>query len=245
MKAIIIDDEQDSLDSLEIEIDRHCPDVNVVAACTDPRTAIDEILKHKPDILFLDIEMPHMNGFELLQKLPSLDFHVIFVTAYDQFAVRAFDFNATDYLLKPIMRAKLVQAIQKVQDQQEHKISQTQLDALLTNMQMRGMEKIALPTSDGFEFVHMNDIVYVKADSNYTWVHLQNKQKHLLTRTLKDVSGLITFPQFFRAHQSYLVNLNHVRRYVRGQGGYLLLKDNTQIPVSRANKDALMQLLKG
>lgn len=247
MKVILIDDEFDSLESLKYDIEAYCPELEVIDCCSDPRQGVRSIQEHQPDIVFLDIEMPHMNGFELLESLPSINFDVIFVTAYDQFAVKAFDFNATDYLLKPVMKSKLMHAVQKVTGRQLHQFSQTDLNALMTNMKlhsMRTMENIALPTSDGFEFIHMNEIVYLKSESNYTWVHLREQKKHLLTKTLKDMQAMITFPQFFRAHQSYLVNLNHVKKYVRGKGGYLVLKDDTQIPVSRGNKEALMHILK-
>ena len=247
MKAILIDDELDSLESLKLEIEAYCPELQIIDACNDPRDGIRSIKANHPDLVFLDIEMPHMNGFELLESLSSVDFDVIFVTAYDQFAVRAFDFNAADYLLKPVMKSKLIQAVQKVSDRQQHQFTSNDLTALMTNMKLQtlqNMENIALPTSDGFEFVHMNEIVYLQSDSNYTWVHLRDQKKHLLAKTLKDMQAMISFPQFFRAHQSYLVNLNHVKKYVRGQGGYLVLKDNVQIPVSRANKEVLMQILK-
>jgi two-component system LytT family response regulator len=246
MKAILIDDEIDSLESLKLDIEAYCPDLEILDICSDPRAGLKSIQKSDPDVVFLDIEMPHMNGFELLESMTTIDFDVIFVTAYDEFAVKAFDFNAADYLLKPVMKAKLIQAVQKVADRQSHQFSQMNLNALMTNMKLqslRTMENIALPTSDGFEFVHMNEIVYLRSDSNYTWVYLRDQNKHLLTKTLKDMQAMITFPQFFRAHQSYLVNLNHVKKYVRGKGGYLVLKDDTQIPVSRANKEALMHIL--
>jgi two-component system, LytTR family, response regulator len=247
MKAILIDDELDSLESLKLDIEAYCPDIYILDICSDPRDGLKSIRQHAPDVVFLDIEMPHMNGFELLESLTSIDFDVIFVTAYDEFAVKAFDFNAADYLLKPVMKTKLMHAVQKVADRQYHQFSQTDLNALMTNMNLHStytMENIALPTSDGFEFIHMNEIVYLQSDSNYTWVHLCDQKKHLLTKTLKDMQAMITFPQFFRAHQSYLVNLNHVRKYVRGKGGYLILKDDVQIPVSRANKEALMHILR-
>ena len=247
MKVILIDDELNSLESLKSDIETYCPELEIIDSCSDPREGVNSIREHRPDLVFLDIEMPHMNGFELLESLSSIDFDVIFVTAYDQFAVKAFDFNAADYLLKPVMKTKLIHAVQKVTDRQHHQFSQTDLNALMTNMKlhtMRTMENIALPTSDGFEFVHMNEIVFLQSESNYTWVHIRDQKKHLLTKTLKDMQAMITFPQFFRAHQSYLVNLNHVKKYVRGKGGYLVLKDDTQIPVSRANKEALMQILK-
>ena len=244
LKAILIDDELDSLESLAMELKAYCPALTVVGSYSDPREGRKALLENQPDILFLDIEMPHLNGFELLESLAKINFEVIFVTAYDEFAIRAFEFNATDYLLKPIMKSKLIQAVQKIEDQKNNHVDHEDLKALVQNIQLqRGLENIALPTTDGFEFIHVNDIAFLKSESNYTWVHLTNKQKHLMSKTLKEVSQMVRFPQFFRSHQSYLVNLNYVKKYVRGNGGYLVLKDKTQIPVSRANKDSLMKIL--
>jgi two-component system LytT family response regulator len=159
--------------------------------------------------------------------------------------MQAFEFNAIDYILKPVRKDKLIQAVQKVIDRQTHAFPKENLDALVNNIQLQsksGIEKIALPTSDGFEFVHVNNIVLLQAESNYTWVHLENK-KYLIAKTLKEMSSMIPFPQFFRAHKSHLVNLNHVARYVRGSGGYLVLDNGEQISVSRGQKDALMRVL--
>ena len=247
MKAILIDDEMDSLESLQHELKTYCPEVSIAGTYSDPREGLKAILSIEPDLLFLDIEMPHLNGFELLESLPSIEFDVIFVTAYDEFAVRAFKFNAIDYLLKPVMKAKLIQAVQRVRERQHARMTEQDLKALITNTRLQtrgGLENIALPTSEGFEFIHVNDIVYLQSESNYTWVHLANGTKHLLAKTLKEMSSMISFSQFFRAHQSYFVNLNHAKRYVRGQGGYLVLKDGTQIPVSRAHREELIALLK-
>jgi two-component system LytT family response regulator len=193
------------------------------------------------------IEMPGMNGFDVLQQLEDIPFAVIFVTAYDQFAIKAFEFNALDYLLKPVRKEKLIQAMQKVRDQLQQKLDKTGLEALLQNISLQsrsGLEQIALPTTDGFSMVHINDIAYLHADSNYTWVFLANQKKYLIARTLKDMEGMLQFPQYFRAHKSYLVNLNHLDRYIRGQGGYLVLRDGTQLPVARAQKSDLMKILK-
>lgn len=245
MRTILIDDEPDSLESLQTEIQSYCPDAEIIASFSDPRQGLDAIRRKTPELVFLDIEMPHLNGFELLQSLDRIDFDVIFVTAYDEYAVKAFEFNAVDYLLKPVMKSKLIQAVQKVSEKRSSNLDNDQLKALINNIHLHSrqeMENIALPTSDGFEFVHVNDISYLQSESNYTWVHLVNQQKYLLARTLKDMSAMIAFPQFYRAHQSYYVNLNHAKKYVRGQGGYLVMKDGTQIPVSRANKEALMQM---
>lgn len=246
LSAYLIDDEKSSLESLAFELDAYCPEVRVEKKFQDPFEGLTALQKSPPDLLFLDIEMPGMNAFELLQKMPQINFEVIFVTAYDQFAIKAFDFNAVDYLLKPVRKTKLVDAVQRVLERQQTHLDKDNLEALIQNIRVQtrtGLEHIALPTSDGFSMVHINDISYLQADSNYTWVHLANGNKHLIAKTLKDVEGMLAFPQYFRAHKSYLVNLNHVDRYIRGQGGYLVLRDTTQIPVARAQKPELMQML--
>ncbi|MDX1477817.1 MAG: LytTR family DNA-binding domain-containing protein [Saprospiraceae bacterium] len=247
MKAILIDDEKSALQSLKMDLEEYCPEVEVVALCQSPAEGIRAISDHQPDMVFLDIEMPKMNGFELLQSLPSIAFDVIFVTAYDQFAVRAFEFNAVDYLLKPILRAQLIQAVQKVTDRQQHHFAQAELDALINNIQLQShhtITNIALPCSDGYEFVPVNEITHLEGESNYTWVHIQSRKKYLVAKTMKEMSSMIPFPQFFRAHKSHIVNLNHVAKYVRGRGGYLVLRDGGgHIPVSRSQKDELMRVL--
>ncbi len=246
LKAILIDDEKNSLESLAFELREYCPEVEIVAACQDPKVGLREIRKLHPDVVFLDIEMPGMNGFELLQSLPELRFHVIFVTAYDQFAIKAFDFNATDYLLKPVRKSKLIQAVQKAVDRQQPMMERSDLDALIQNIRIQshsGLEHIALPTGEGFTMVHINDISHLQAESNYTWVYLP-KRKYLVTKTLKDMEEMLAFPQYFRPHKSFVVNLNHVDRYIRGQGGYLVMKDHTQVPVARAQKTELLRVLK-
>ena len=245
LRAILIDDEKSSVQSLKLELNAYCPDLEVIATSRNPKEGIALIEEHKPDLVFLDIEMPGMNGFELLHQFKTIDFDVIFVTAYDEFAIQAFEFNAVDYILKPVRKDKLIAAVQKVADKQTHAFPATDLTALVNNIQLQsrpGIEKIALPTSDGFEFVHVNNIIALHAESNYTWVILDSK-KYLVAKTLKEMSSMIPFPQFFRAHKSHLVNLNHVERYVRGSGGYLVLDNGEQVSVSRGQKDSLMKVL--
>jgi two-component system LytT family response regulator len=247
LSAILVDDEASSLRSLRYEIEKYCPDVEILDAIQDPVKAVQVIEEHGPDVVFLDIEMPKMNGFDLLQSFSSVDFDVIFVTAYDEFAVRAFEFNAVDYLLKPVLKTKLIQSVKKVSEKQKHQFAQSDLQALMQNIQ-RGVPEpslasIAIPTTEGFELILISEIVYLQAESNYTWLFLESKEKHLISRTMKEVSQMINNPQFFRAHKSYLVNLAHVRRYVRGRGGYLVLKDSTQIPVARSQRSVLMETL--
>ena len=245
IKAYLVDDEKSSIQSLQYELEAYCENVKVVGSNRKPKEALKELMADPPDLLFLDIEMPDMNGFELLQSMDNIPFDVIFVTAYDQFAMQAFEFNAIDYILKPVRKSKLIAAVQRVDERQQHTFPKVDLDALMNNIQFQSkpsLEKIALPTSDGYKFVHANDIVLLKAESNYTWVHLKT-EKYLISKTLKEMATMIAFPQFFRSHKSYLVNLNHVDRYVRGTGGYLILENSEQVPVARGQKEELMRLL--
>lgn len=247
LRAILIDDEKGSLESLTFELGEYCPEVDIIAATQKPEEGLTLIQQLKPDLVFLDIEMPGMNGFELLQRLGDTSMHVIFVTAYDQFAIRAFDFNAIDYVLKPVRKDKLISAVHKVISQQQPAFDRNALEALMQNIRVQtqaGLENIALPTHEGFTMVHVNDIRYLQAESNYTWVHHADNKKYLVSRTLRDLEELLKFPQYFRAHKSYLINLNHVDKYVRGQGGYLVMKDQTQIPVSRTQKEELLRIIR-
>lgn len=248
MKTIIIDDELDSVESLSTELKAYCPEVELVGSFTDSREGLQFILNAKPELVFLDIEMPFLNAFELLQQCTEVPFHVIFVTAYDEYAVKAFDFNAIDYILKPVLKAKLILAVQKVLDKQNTHLDKEHLKALMNNLRIQsrtGLESIALPTAEGFEFVQINTITYLQAESNYTWVFLSNHTKYLVSRTLKDMSAMLEFPQFFRAHQSYYINLNHAKKYIRGQGGSIIMINGAEIPVSRSNRDALIKILFG
>jgi two-component system LytT family response regulator len=247
INAVLIDDELNSLNSLEMELGIYCPNVNVQNKFNDPEKALAYLKKESTDLVFLDIEMPNLNGFELLQKLDNISFDLIFVTAYDQFAVKAFNFNAIDYVLKPIRKTKLIQAVNKVVNKSNPKIGQTDLMALLQNMQFKAnpikLNSIALPTAEGFKMVEIKEIIYLQADSNYTHIHVTNKIKYLVSRTLKECTEMLDETYFYRTHKSYLVNLNYIDRYVRGQGGYLILKDGTQITVARSQKAGLMKLL--
>ena len=246
IQAYIIDDEFNSIQLLKLELEAYCPEIKVIDSFNDPIMGLKAIEKNAPDLLFLDIEMPGLNGFELLASLDQIKFDVIFITAYDQFAIKAFEFNAVDYLLKPVLKPKLLAAVQKIVLKQEHAFPETELKALINNIQVHsssGFEKIALPTSDGFEFVHKDDIMYLQGESNYSWAFIENGKKYLIAKTLKELSSMIPFSQFYRVHKSYFVNLNHAIKYIRGSGGYLVMKSAVQIPVSRSQKPGLMEKL--
>ena len=244
MKAILIDDEPNALDTLEIELNAYCPQVQVMAKCANAKAGIAAIQELNPDLVFLDIEMPWMNGFEMLQQFEAIHFEVIFVTAYDQFAIRAFEFSALDYLLKPVSKAKLISAVDKAANKKEKSLPARQLELLihhLTNIQ-NPSPNIALPTPEGLEFVAIADIIYLEADSNYVSIFLVSGGKLFLAKTLKHMEALLAGHHFLRIHQSYLVNVSHIRKYIKGQGGYVIMNNGKSLTVSRANREKLMNL---
>lgn len=244
IKAIIIDDEQHCRATLEYELQRHCPQVEIQASLSNATAALEALGKLNPDLVFLDIEMPHMNGFEFLKQAKG-SFGVIFTTAYDQFALRAFQNSAIDYLLKPISADDLLKALDKYEQQNRSSISADQLDILFGKLEGKSFNKIALPTQEGLEFVHPQDICHCESSSNYTYIFFRNRPKMVISKTLKEIEEMLEGKGFFRVHHSHLINLNDVHKYVKGNGGYVVMDNNTQVPVSRSRKDALMDLFKG
>lgn len=243
IKAILVDDELHGLETLSILLTEYCPEVQVLEKCSSAKLALQAIEKIKPDLLFLDIEMPVMNGFELLEQFDKIPFSVIFTTSYDQYAIKAIRFSALDYLLKPVDPKELIVAVHKV-DKQKNPPSNEQLQMLMNQLQQKESRftKIAVPTAQGFELVPADEIIRCEADDNYTHLFLKNKTKIIASRTLKEMEEqFVAFPNFLRVHHSYIVNLNEVTKYVRGDGGYLVMTDGTTVNVSRSRKDALLK----
>ena len=251
LKAIIIDDERHSCDALKMLLDKYCPQIEVKAICYSANEGLKKINELNPDLIFLDIEMPYMNGFQMLEELSAIDFEIIFTTSYDQYAIKAFKFSALDYLMKPVDRAELEKAVQKVclPDRQVFKkinpvISQ-QLEILLQKINQPSLpvQRIALPTMQGLEFVPVDSIIHCTSSNNYTEFFLLDKKRVLVSRTLKEVEEMLTDYAFLRVHNSHIVNLNTITRYIKGEGGYLILTDGSTIDVSRSRKELLMQKL--
>ena len=243
IKAILIDDEVHCLDTLSILLNEYCPQVEVMERCGSAKDGLVAIEKHQPVLVFLDIEMPVMNGFELLEMFPELPFAVIFTTSYDQYAIKAIRFSALDYLLKPIDPKELVTAVHKIQIQ-KNLPSAEQFRMLMSqiNHKETGFHKIAVPTSEGFELIPADQVISCEADDNYTYLFLKNKNKVIACRTLKEMEEqLQDFNFFVRVHHSYMVNLNEVTKYVRGEGGYLIMSDGSTVNVSRSRKESLMK----
>ena len=242
MKAIILDDETHCREVLRIELQRHCPDIQILADFNDARQAKTQIAELNPDLVFLDIEMPHMNGFQFLQSFDgSFPFDVIFTTAYDEFAVKAIKMSAVDYLLKPIDPEELKAAVQRARERRD-RLSDEEINGLLRRIEStvsHPRQKVVLPTLAGGEFVRISDIVYLRSDSNYTHVVLGSEKDVLVSRTLKDVEALLPGELFLRVHNSFTVNLDHIQRFVRQDGGYLIMDNGDQVSVSRRKKDTL------
>lgn len=241
--AVIIDDERHSVETLAWKLENYCPEVIVISTFTDPTEGLEYLTATPPQLLFLDIEMPQLNGFELLKRLNPIPFEVIFTTAYDEFGVRAIKVSALDYLLKPIQVDELKEAVEK-HKQKTMKLTNSQLKVLFSNIQeeQQGRSgKIALATKESIEFVFPEEIIACSSDSNYTMVYLNSGRKKLISRTLKDIEELLSDYQFFRVHHSHLVNLTHVKEFMRHDGGYLVMSNQMTLPVSRSRREELLK----
>jgi len=247
IKAVIIDDEKDSIDTLKWKLENYCPDVNVISSFERPADGVSYLKKNPVDLLFLDIEMPMLTGFDVLEELGrDIPFDIIFITAYDNFGIQAVKFSALDYLLKPVQNKELKEAIDKHLKKSQQKIPSEQIDLLLNNVQAERKGKrgrIALASKESIEFVDPNDIVVCEANSNYTNVYLVEGRKRVISKTLKDFEEMLMQFDFFRPHNSHLINLGRVKEFIRGDGGYLVMENKMKIPVSKNRKEELMQLL--
>ncbi|UOQ69248.1 LytR/AlgR family response regulator transcription factor [Hymenobacter volaticus] len=222
LKAVLVDDEKNALEILEWQLQTYCPHVHIAELCTTADEGIAAIHRHAPHLVFLDIEMPHKNGFELLRSFPDPPFAVLFTTAYDQFAVKAFKFAALDYLLKPIAAEELVTAVQRYEKQQPSPFKD-QLELLLQHYSHPALAPSKLPfaTQDGITFVKPKNIARCESSSNYTTLFFTDKSKLIVSKTLKEVEELLQPHGFLRVHHSHLLNVQQVSRYVKAEGGLL------------------------
>jgi two-component system LytT family response regulator len=244
IKAIIVDDEISAIKSLKWEIERFCEGIEISDSFTDPNEAISAINYLKPDCVFLDIEMPEMDGFQLLKSLKYRDFDLIITTAYDNYAIKAFKESAIDYLLKPIDTDDLLKSVKKIKKNKEKNNLGSELKKALENLLPKtNINKVSLPLSGKTVFVNADDIIYCKSDGNYSEIFLKEGQKEMLSKKLKEVEQLINNTNFFRVHNSYLVNINYIKEFIKSDGQYLVLEQGASIPVSRSKKSALLELL--
>jgi len=242
--AIIIDDEQHCVEALYGDLQKYHTNVEVLAKCNSAKEGILAIKKLKPQLIFLDVEMPWMNGFEMLELIDKIDFCIIFTTAYDKFAAKAFRISAVDYLLKPIDLGDLKTAIRKAEEKIISSAGATNIQNLLHNIrQPEHEQKIALPNRDGYEFTPVQSILYCTAEGAYTKIVLKDKHTMLISRTLGDIHEILPAEIFVRIHHSTIVNLNAVTQYSRTDGGYVVMNTGEKLIVSKARKDNLLEKL--
>ena len=244
IRSVIIDDEPHCVRALLNDLQQNCPSVEVMESCNSAKDGMLAIKKHNPDLIFLDVQMPWMNGFEMLELLGDVKSSVIFTTAHDEFAAKAFRISAVDYLLKPVDANDLKVAVQKVEKKMDEGSSRHHINNLLRNIkQPSANQKIALPQREGYEFVDVSAIIYCSAEGAYTKVLMTDKKNMLISRTLGDVEELLPPEMFQRIHHSSLVNVEYISQFLRTDGGYVVLKNWEKLSVSKAKKEMLMARL--
>ena len=244
LRAILVDDELSSLQNLQSKLVEFCPDVEVVATAQKPEDAILFIRQHKPDVIFLDIEMPRMNGFRMLDELGELDFEIIFTTAYNHYAVDAIRISAFDYLMKPVAIKELQNALERLAKyRQTH--TRDKLDVLRQSLSPNKSqeEKIAIPTNEGLEFIPIKNILHIESSSNYSKIFLTDGKNILVTKLLKDFEDILEPYNFFRVHNSHLINLAYIKKYIRGEGGQVEMQNGDVIDVARRKKEEFIRLI--
>ena len=243
IRAIIVDDEPAGREMLEVMIRRYADGLEVVQSCADATAALKAIRELHPDVVFLDIEMPGMNAFEMLEHLPEINFEIIFVTAHNHYAIRAFEFSAFAYLLKPVNKNKFSEVIQKLMQKKSSADQKQQLELLLSQLRQPQAipEKIAVPSSDGLIFFTINSIIRCEADKNYTLLILTDKRKELVSKPLIEFEKMLQAYGFIRVHRSHLINVKYIDRYIRTGGGHLIMSDQAAIDISPLHKEEFLK----
>ncbi len=243
LEAVLVDDEEKALQSLIWELTNFSDDISVVASFTDPAEALAYLHKNQPDCLFLDIEMPTMDGFQFIQKLQNKEVAVVITTAYNQYAIKALKNEAIDYLLKPIDSDDLKDTIVKIRKHHARNLTSEKLERILLRYNANSSQrKITLNTDGKLLFLDNEDILYAESDGNYSTIYLADGQKIVLTKKLKEVGELLPADSFFRIHNSYIINLNKIKEFLKTDG-YVILKSNHKIPVSRQKKSDFLDLI--
>lgn len=246
LKAIIVEDEEASRITLNNYLNKYCKTVDVLEMADSVKTGLAAIHRHQPDIVFLDIEMPYGNAFDLLESLESISFEIVFVTAYRDYAIKALNLSAAYYILKPIDIDELVAAVDKIVERKKEDRDTFHTKILLDNIKSNNIQhqKIVLPQMDGFEVVNVNEIIRAEADDNYTHFYLTNGKTYLVSKTLKYFEELLSEFDFIRTHKSHLVNLQYITKYIKGKGGQLRMSDDSIIEVSVTRKKELLDRFK-
>lgn len=244
--AVIIDDEPNNVDNLSFLLQKNCPQVTVKATANNADEGIRIILEHQPEIVFLDIQMPGKDGFEMLKTLDRYSFEVIFVTAFDNYGIQAVKFSAIDYLLKPVVASQLMLAVDRASRASAEKKHNLQLEYLvefISQQQKKEDKRLALPTMKELHFVPIREIIRCEASASYTYFFIEGGRKLVVVKPILDYEELLAGFGFIRCHRSHLVNRNFVEKWRKDEGGYLLMKDGSRVPVARGKKDGLRKQL--
>lgn len=247
MKAILVDDEPDGIRTLQKMLAAHCPEVNIVASCSNATVAQQQIDLLKPDVVFLDIQMPGKTGLEMLTDITVKDFEVIFVTAYNEYMLQALQYSAADYLLKPVDEDRLIEAVRRVEQRLNTSKKEDRTNALMYNLTQVGHPsamRLCLPTLKGFIVLKLEEILYCEAERSYTVFHLENGKTVTVSKPLLEYDQLLKDTSFLRVHKSFLVNMMHVREYQRGEGGVVIMSNGAEIEISRRKKDLFLMKVK-
>lgn len=242
MKAIIVDDEIDAIQTLEFLLQNYCPDIEIVGKATEIFEAKEVIIDEEPDLVFLDVIMPRGTGFELLGFFPQRDFDVIFVTAHNEFAINAFRFSAVDYLLKPVDQDELITAVRKVKDRRG-KRQDINMEVLMDNVLSNKPKKIAVSNLEGINYINIDEIICVQAEGSYSIIHQTDGRKIILSKNLKEYETLFHSYDFYRVHNSYIVNLQYVERFNNKEGAIIEMRNGLEVPISRRKKDQFLKIM--
>lgn len=242
VKTILVDDEPGNIITLRELLKNYCPFIEVMGIAEDIVQAEQLIQKVQPELVMLDIEMPYGNGFDLLEKVRPANFEVIFVTAFDNYAIRAFKYAAVDYILKPVNIAELQDAVEKVRKRITEKSVNTKIELLLSTIKptQADANKIAFPTADGLQFETIENILFIEASGNYSNVHIKGRKKYLVGKSVGDIEQILPPADFCRVHNSYIINIRSVSKYHRGRGGFVTMEDGTKIEVAVRKKDEFL-----
>jgi len=244
LKALIVDDEERGVIALKRLLEGYCSDIEVCGTANSVSEAVSLIKELKPDVVFLDIEMPEQNGFQLLDNFDTIDFEIIFITAYHEYAIRAIRYSALDYLLKPVKISELQEAVERLR--QKHGLNGKRYQHLKTQLaDENGLQRFIISSMQGYQFVNISDVVYCKADDSYTHIFLKNGEKHTVSKTLKEYEELFDQHKFFRIHKSYLINLQLVNRVNKTNGVTALMSTGEELPVSFRRRDEFYEVIKG
>jgi two-component system, LytTR family, response regulator len=243
LKAILVDDEESNLSSLKQKLIEYCPQVEIIALCNSGAQGIEAIDTMHPDIVFLDIEMPLINGFVMLKQLRYTNFELVFTTAYDHYAIRAIRCSALDYLVKPVEIEELKAAVGKAVEKRKASNSNPQIELFIEQLMNKKTRpaRIAIPDVVGLHFINTDDIIYLEANINYTNIYCTGEKKYVASRTLKDFEELLPGDTFIRIHHSHIINKNYAQRYIRGEGGQVVLSNGMVLDIAKRKKAAFLK----